>query len=116
MTNYVTNDSGTLIYCRGLQVRPKSSTTKITSRMLDGTYTIQQIGNAATALQVTVNVIDKTTFNGICETCAPIYIYHFNKRYQTIITSPEISWEPNTIGNDNFKGSFEAAVIEVVDR
>jgi len=117
MQNYITDDAGTLIYCRGLQVRPTRSTGKITSKLLDGSFTVQQIStNEATTLQVTVGVISKATFDAACASCEPLYIYHFDKRYHAIITSQEISWEPVATGNDNYRGTFEAAAIEVVDR
>ena len=54
MANYITDIYSNKISCRGLQVRPNRDTMKIVTRMLDGQYSVQQIGTQATTLAVTL--------------------------------------------------------------
>jgi len=116
MANYINDTLGNRIVCRALQVKPNRDTIKINTRMVDGQFSIQQIGTAATSPQVSVTVQDKDELDDICETCEPIVIYHFTKRYTGIISSQAITWEPALIMGMWYKGTFEVAVSEVVDR
>ena len=90
MANYITDLNNIRISCRGLQVRPNRDSMKVVTRMLDGQYSVQQVGSQATTLAVTLSVQDKTEMDDICATCEPIKIYHYDKIYTGIITSPSI--------------------------
>lgn len=116
MANYITDIYSNKISCRGLQVRPNRDTLKIVTRMLDGQYSVQQIGTQATTLAITLSVQDKTALDKICSTCEPIMIYHFDKIYTGIITSPSIIWTPALVMDLWYQGMFELAVSEVASR
>jgi hypothetical protein len=116
MANYIEDSLSNRIPCRGLQVKPNNDTIKISTRMLDGQYSIQQIGTDATTLQVSLTVLDKDEMNEICATCEPISIYHYTKKYTGIISSQAITWQQALIMGMWYQGTFELAVSEVVDR
>ena len=112
MSNFLTTLAGERIEGAGLTVRPNSDTVKVVSRFLDGSYSIQQIGQPAVTLQITVAVRDKSVLDGICGTCAPIKVYHYNKVYTGIISSTAITWSPVIVGNRRYRGAFEVSVTE----
>ena len=111
MSNFLTTLAGARIESAALTVRPNSDTVKIVSRFLDGGFSVQQIGQPATTLQITVAVRDKSVLDGICGACAPIKVYHYNKIYTGIISSSAITWLP-ILGNRRYRGSFEVSVTE----
>jgi len=116
MANYITDINGNRIACKGLQVKPNSDTLKVVTRMLDGQFSVQQVGTAAVTLQVTLQVTDKTDLDEICATCEPIYFYHYTKRYLGIITSQAITWQQTFILGMWYQGTFDIAVSEVINR
>jgi len=116
MSNHLETLTGTRIQGKGLTVRPSDDTIKIVTRLQDGTYTVQQIGSAATKLQISVSVTDKTILNGLCSTCEPIKVYHFGKIYTGYISSQSIAWSPMIPGDAVYQGTFELVVTGEEDR
>ena len=116
MSNYIERLTGTRIQGKGLTVRPNSDTIKISTRLLDGTYTVQQIGSAATKLQISISVAEKAVLNDICSTCEPIKVYHFGKIYTGYISSQAINWSPLIPGDLVYQGTFEIVVTGEEDR
>ena len=112
MANYITRSSGVRINIRTLIVRPLSETRKILTQLLDGTYTVQQIGSAATKLDITVTATDKSELDEICSNCETITVNRYGTAYTGIISSEGITWEPVTPGNRYYRGTFSVAVIE----
>lgn len=112
MANYITRSSGVRINIRTLIVRPLSETRKILTQLLDGTYTVQQIGSAATKLDITVTTTDKSELGEICSICETITVNHYGTAYTGIISSEGITWEPVIPGNRYYRGTFSVAVIE----
>lgn len=113
MANYIINAIGTRLAIRTLQVRPNQSTKKITTRLLDGSHTVQQVGNVATQLEVTVQVNDKTELDAICASCEQITVYHYDAEYTGIISSDDIAWAPVMPGNRFYTGTFTVMVVSV---
>lgn len=116
MSNFLTTLAGVRIEGAALTVRPAADTIKIVSRFLDGGISIQQIGNPATTLQVTIAVRDKTVLDGICATCEPVKVYHYGKIYTGVISSQAIAWTPVIAGNRRYRGIFDIAVTEEAPR
>ena len=110
--NYITDSAGARLNIRALTARPFANTRKIISRMLDGNYTVQQIGDSNGRVEITVIVADKTRLDAICATCEPITLTHYGRTYYGVIQSEEIAWEPVMIGNRWYRGSFSLVVIE----
>ena len=111
MRNHISKINGDRIETLAISVRPKSETTKIVKKMLDGSYTVQQIGNPGVSLDITVCVSDKDTLDQICASCEAIIIYHYGKEYQGVISSEAISWAPLLAGDSVYKGTFSLVVV-----
>lgn len=109
--NYITNSAGARLNIRALTARPFTNTKKIVSRMLDGNYTVQQMGVGAGRVEITAIVADKTQLDAICASCEPITLTHYGKTYYGVIQSEEITWEPVMIGNRWYRGSFSLVVV-----
>jgi hypothetical protein len=109
---YITDLSGNRLAYRGLTVIDNNETLKIKTKMLDGSWSIQQIGSAAKTLTVSVIVQDTSELDDICESCESIKIYHTRKIYTGIISSESISWVKLAPGIDKRRGTFELTVSE----
>ena len=112
MANYITNSSGVRLSIRAITARPFANTKKIVSRLLDGSYAVQQIGTAAVRVDITVVVADKTALDAICANCEPITLNHYGTIYTGVIQSEEIAWEPAMIANRWYRGAFSLVVTE----
>lgn len=112
--NKITDINGSLIAYRGLTVTPECDTMKIKTRMLDGSWSIQQIGDETTKLNVSIAVTDMAALNVVCNLCMAIQIHTRDKIYTGIISSTSIAWA--RISRNWIRGSFELAVSEVTDR
>ena len=111
MKNNITTVNGERLDIKALTVRPERKTIKIVTKMLDGSSSVQQIGDQATTAEISVCVTDKTELDAICAACDAISIYHYGTTYTGIITSEMIAWEPLLPGDTYYKGTFSLAVI-----
>lgn len=111
MRNHIRKTNADRIDTLAISVRPKAETTKIVKKMLDGSYTVQQIGSSGVTLEITVCVSDKDPLDQICASCEGIIVHHYGKEYQGVISSEAISWEPLLAGDSVYKGMFSLVVV-----
>lgn len=111
MKNYIQKANESRADILALSVRPARESKKIVTQMLDGSYSVQQIGNQAISLEITVCVTDKSEMDLISATCEKIVVYHYGMTYTGIISSDKISWEPLLPGDRYYKGAFSMVVI-----
>ena len=110
MKNNITKQNGDRLAILALTVRPYRDTKKIVTQMLDGSYSVQQIGLESKTNEISVCVSDKVELDAICATCETISVYHYGTTYTGVISSERINWEPLLPGDSYYKGSFSLVV------
>lgn len=110
MKNYIAKQSVDRIELLALSVRPNRSTKKIVTKMLDGSSSVQQIGNESKSTDITICVTDKQELDAICASCEQVTVYHYGEYYTGVISSEAIQWAPLLPGDRVYKGSFSLVV------
>lgn len=94
-----------------VNVIPKSDVVKIENRLLDGSFHIQTIGDAASLLKVTLQARDETVRERVClaETTGEEVKIIYNSKYWKGLIRDTLDWD-KTAGV--FSTSFEFLVTD----